>query len=76
MMLRKQILLFSDTEKTRAKENGTSYNRKKTGEDEFLKSIKGKYLLADKRMLRSIRSLENAKKWIAGSLKTLFFKEK
>ncbi|MFD2967915.1 hypothetical protein [Sphingobacterium bambusae] len=70
-MLRKQILLFSDTEKTPAEENRTSYNRKKTGEEEFLKPIKGKYSLADKRMLRSIRSLGNAKKCIADSLKAV-----
>ena len=75
-MLRKQILLFFETEKTHAKENRTPYDRNKTGDEEFLKPIKGKYPLADKRMLRSIRSSENAKKWTTGSLKTLFVKEK
>ncbi|MFD2967557.1 hypothetical protein [Sphingobacterium bambusae] len=53
--------MFSDTEKTPAEENRTPYDRNKTGEEEFLKPIKGKYPLADKRMLRSIRSSENAK---------------
>ncbi|GHE47418.1 hypothetical protein [Sphingobacterium griseoflavum] len=61
-MLRKQILLFSDTEKPGTEENKTSYNRKKTPEGAFLKPIKGKYLFADKRMLRSMHSLENTKK--------------
>ncbi|MFD2965969.1 hypothetical protein [Sphingobacterium bambusae] len=74
-MLRKQIPSFSDTEKTRAEENRTSYNWKKTGEDEFLKPIKGKYLLAEKRMLRSMRSFENAEKWIVGSLKAVLLIE-